>query len=197
MKMLGDMYEKVLALTRGLNRAEPSVAASTRTRVKGRSIGGRLRACLHFGEKGSALVEMAVTLPVFLLLVTGTFSITMALFAYEQLGQAVFEASQTIQDSRGYTSDPCAAAATSVTEALPTWSQGNFLYTLQLYQTPSTSVSYGPYAQSSFNCPSFANDLTQYQQGILTVSYQYTWVPSYMLNLGTGKLTQARAVMIE
>ncbi|MGA2886478.1 MAG: TadE family protein [Terracidiphilus sp.] len=197
MKMLSDMYGKVLALTGGLNRAVPTEAASKGARVKARSIGGQLRACLHFGEKGNALVETAVTLPVFLLLITGTFSITMALFSYEQLGNATFVASQTIQDGRGYVGDPCATAATSVVTTLPTWAAANFTFTLTMTPTVGTPVTVGPLSQTAFSCPSDGSDLGYDEPAVLTVSYQYTWIPSYMLNLGTGTLTQSRAVMVE
>lgn len=191
--MRNDLREYARMLIRGLNRT----AASGSERVKSESIGGRLNALVRFDDNGSQIVELAFTLPILLLMVMGAYSISMGLYTHEQLGQAVFVASQTVQNGRGITTDPCATAATAVTSAVPTWPQANFTYTLTLYTSGSVSTTFGPYGQAAFTCPSLAASETMNQQGILKVQYTYTWIPVYLMNFGTGTLTQSRAVMVE
>jgi Flp pilus assembly protein TadG len=199
MKMVSGLHERVMARLRGLGPAAASCGASAEIRSANCRLRDRFCFALHRGDEGQSLVELALSLPILLLLLTGTFSISMALFTYEELGQAVFVASQTVQDGRGYAldSDPCAVIATSVTNALPNWPPANFTYTLQVYTSGTAYVQFGPQGQTSFTCPSGAGDLTQNQQAILTVNYKYTWIPAYLLNLGTGTLSQSRSVMVE
>jgi Flp pilus assembly protein TadG len=192
--MPSDLYGYARALILGLNRAVAPRSEGSKTWM----IGGPLRAFLHSDDKGNQIVELAFTLPILLSMVMGAYSISMGLYVHEQLGQAVFVASQTVQNGRSIVTDPCATAAQSVADALPTWPQAKFTYTLTLYTTGTKSKVYGPKAgQEAFTCPDLAASMTENQQGILKVDYLYTWIPVYLWNIGTTTISQSRAVMVE
>ena len=76
----------------------------------------RVRARLHFGdEKGGALVEFALVLPVLLLVVTAITTFGIALNNYLQLTEAVGIGGQVLSVSRGNTTDPCNIVSSAVT----------------------------------------------------------------------------------
>jgi Flp pilus assembly protein TadG len=136
-----------------------------------------LRAHLRGGEEGNALVEFALVAPLMLLLMTGMFSVVMALMNYQQLGNAVNTASQQVMAARSNGSDPCAAVVSTVTTVLPSWTASKFTYTVQIYTTATASTTYGPTAGSSFSCTAGEANLTPDYPAAITVSYAYTWLP--------------------
>ncbi|MFZ0661083.1 MAG: TadE/TadG family type IV pilus assembly protein [Acidobacteriaceae bacterium] len=70
-------------------------------------------------ERGSAMVEFALVLPLFLLLVTGIFSFGIALNNYLTLTDAVSVGAQYLAVSRANTTNPCADAASAIYNAAP------------------------------------------------------------------------------
>jgi len=184
MKVLSDLRVRVRA------------AASGRASAEARSIGDRLRFGLRFGDKGQALVEAAIVLPLMLMLLVGMFSVGVAMIQYEMLGEATFAGSQQFQNGRGILTDPCASVATAVSAALPNWVAANITYSASITDDTGTAQTI-PASTGSFSCAGGANYLTQYEPATLTVSYPYTWIPIYGVKLGTGALTRSQTVLVE
>jgi Flp pilus assembly protein TadG len=144
------------------NRYKPA-----RPRAKG------IRRCAA-EERGSALVEMAVTLPILLLLVTGLATFGIAFGNYLSLTDAVGIAGRQLAISRGNTTNPCSLAAASVQAALPAGMvAGNLRFSFAL-----NGVQYGPYTgvsgstcSSTSNTTGAAGNLVQGQNAQITVSY--------------------------
>jgi Flp pilus assembly protein TadG len=86
---------------------------------------------LRSDAQGSALVEMAVTLPLILLLMTGIFSFSVALYQKLQLAEAISNAGRVLAAERGDT-DPCKATTSAIYAAAPGLAQSNLTisYTL-------------------------------------------------------------------
>jgi Flp pilus assembly protein TadG len=99
-----------------------------------RSMFARLRACFAAAEHGSALVEMAVVMPVVLLLMTGIFTFSMALYQKLELAEAVSSGGRFLAVDRGDT-DPCATTAAKVYAAAPTLNSSNVTLTFVLNGT--------------------------------------------------------------
>jgi Flp pilus assembly protein TadG len=93
------------------------------------------------GEEGGALVEMAVTLPVLFLVMTGIFSFSIALYQKLELAQAVSTGSRFLATDRGDT-DPCASTATKVYAAAPSLSPSGMTFSFVLTGTSGTSTTY-------------------------------------------------------
>jgi Flp pilus assembly protein TadG len=68
--------------------------------------------------EGGALVEMAVTLPLILLLMTGIFTFSIALYQKMALAEAVSAGGRALSVGRG-DSDACATAGTAIYAAAP------------------------------------------------------------------------------
>lgn len=109
------------------------------------------RAQIQFrDELGSSLVELAVVLPILMMVVTGIMVFAIALNNYITLTFAVDQGARLLAISRGQTLDPCATAASAITQSAATLSSGSFTYTFILNGTSysgatcsSTSTSTG------------------------------------------------------
>jgi len=93
-------------------------SASTKTSDKRRTVCSRLIGFFKFGETGGAMVEMALVMPVMLCLITGIFSVSMALYQKLQLAEAMSSAGRVLAADRGAT-DPCADTVAAVDAAAP------------------------------------------------------------------------------
>lgn len=80
-------------------------------------------------ERGSALVEFALVLPMFMLVITATFAFGFALTKYMELTNAVNVGAQLLAISRGDNSNPCTAAANAVYNAAPNLVAGDLAFT--------------------------------------------------------------------
>lgn len=78
----------------------------------------RLQRVFHSDSEGSALVEMAVTLPLIMLIMTGIFSFSMALYQKLQLAEAVAAAGRQLAIDRG-SHDPCADIQNAIDNGAP------------------------------------------------------------------------------
>jgi Flp pilus assembly protein TadG len=76
------------------------------------------------GERGSALVEFALVLPVLLITITGMAATAIALHNLLVLTNAVNTGAQLLSFSRGQTTDPCATAYTAISSAAPGMATG-------------------------------------------------------------------------
>ena len=129
------------------------------------------------GDQGSALVEFALVAPLLLTLLTGTASFSMALFSYQELGNAASNAALLLSEEQGLTTDPCATVATSVTGALPTWTASKMTYTVMITDSSGTEHTYGPTAGSSFSCAAGAAEMAEDEPVTVQLTYKYTWAP--------------------
>ena len=87
-------------------------------KFKGKTICSQLIGFFTFGETGGAMVEMALVMPVMLCLITGIFSVSMALYQKLQLAEAMSSAGRVLAADRGAT-DPCADTVAAVDAAAP------------------------------------------------------------------------------
>ena len=136
------------------------------------SLGRRLR-----GEEGTALVEFAIVLPLMMTVLTGSASFCMALYSFQQLGNATSTAAQQLAADQGLITDPCATTVTTVTAALPNWTASKLTYTVTITNSAGTATVYGPTTGSSFTCTAGAANMAANEPVVLTVSYAYTWFP--------------------
>src|ERR1700728_3524627 len=80
-----------------------------------------MRAKGLIGEQGTSLVELAISLPIMLMLLTGAASFSLAFYSLQQLGNAATAGVRLIAANQGLVSDPCETAAAAVESALPNW----------------------------------------------------------------------------
>src|ERR1035437_9035566 len=82
-------------------------------RIGDQSMLARVRAVFTSRADGGALVEVAVTLPIVLLIMTGIFSFSTASFQKMELAQAVGTGGRVLAVARGNT-DPCKTSASAI-----------------------------------------------------------------------------------
>lgn len=95
----------------------------------------RLPSSIFGDDRGSALVEIAMVLPVFLALVTGMGSFAIAFNNQETLTQATGLAGQRLQTLRSTTTNPCADTFTALTDAAPTLNSASIGLTVSVSGT--------------------------------------------------------------
>lgn len=93
-------------------------------------------------ERGSAIVEMALALPIMLMMLTGIFSFSIALYHKLELGEAVANAGRTLALERG-NNDPCADATAALYAAAPTMAQGSMTINFTIGGTNSAGTITG------------------------------------------------------
>ncbi len=89
-------------------------------------------------DEGSAVVEMAVTLPLIMLIMTGIFSISTALYQKLQLAEAISSAGRALAVDRG-DHDPCATTVNAIYAAAPGLSKTSLTITITLNGVATTS----------------------------------------------------------
>jgi Flp pilus assembly protein TadG len=123
---------------------------------------------LHcFEETGQAMVEMALALPVLLLVVTGILTFGLAYNNYVELTEATNVGARALAISRGATTDPCATVAQAVIAAAPLLVAGNLTFSFQLNGTNYTGTS----CNSSSSTTGAAGNLVQGGNAVVTVNY--------------------------
>ncbi len=100
----------------------------------------RLLSNLRCREDGGALVEMAVTMPIVLLAMTGIFSISIALHQKMELAEAISAGGRFLAVDRGDT-DPCATTATKIYAAAPTLTKSKVTLTFTLNGTAYSNAT--------------------------------------------------------
>lgn len=126
------------------------------------------RACLNaLEEEGQSLIEMAMVLPVMLLVVTGIMTFGLAFNNYVLLTEATSVAARTIAVSRGQTLNPCSTASQAVYSAAPMLTQSNLNFTFVLNGTTYTGAS----CASSSTTSGAAGNLVQGTNATVTVTY--------------------------
>jgi len=79
---------------------------------------------VRVNERGTALIEFALVLPVLLITMTGMAASGIALHNLLVLTNAVNTGAQQLSFSRGQTTDPCATAYTAISNAAPGMASG-------------------------------------------------------------------------
>jgi Flp pilus assembly protein TadG len=120
-----------------------------------------------FDENGQAMVEMALALPVLLLVLTGILTFGLAFNNYVLLTEATSIGARTLAISRGATTDPCATASSAVIAAAPLLSAANLSFTFSLNGTTYTGTS----CSSGSSTTGAAANLVQGTNAIVTVTY--------------------------
>jgi Flp pilus assembly protein TadG len=125
-----------------------------------------LRTCSG-NESGQAMVEMALVLPVLLLVVTGILTFGLAFNNYVLLTEATSIGARTIAISRGATTDPCATASSAVIAAAPLLTPANLSFTFVLNGATYSGTS----CSSGSSTTGAAANLVQGANAIVTVTY--------------------------
>lgn len=101
-------------------------------------ISSRTAGLFRSEDRGSALVEMAVALPVMMMMLTGIFSFSIALYQKLLLAEALSSGGRVLAADRGDT-DPCKAATSAIYSASPGLNSNNLTLTYTI-----GGVNYGP-----------------------------------------------------
>jgi Flp pilus assembly protein TadG len=148
-----------------------------------------LRAKCAKGEEGTALVELAISLPIMLTLLTGAASFSLAFYSLQELGNATTTAVQLVAANQGLVSDPCETATAAVESALPNWKTTKLSLSMTWtdssgtqHSEPTTAGTFD--SAASFSCASAGDGSTDTSTAmgpntpvVLTVSYSYAWLP--------------------
>jgi Flp pilus assembly protein TadG len=127
-----------------------------------------VRALLRRGEEGSALVEVALTMPILMAAITAVATFAIGFNNQLTLTSAVGSGAQYLQLIRTTTSDPCAQTLTAIENAAPSLTGSSINLSFNFNGTTVTSNS----------CPSDASALAQLAP--VTVSATYPCVISIM-----------------
>lgn len=112
-------------------------------------------------EEGGALVELAMTLPILLALLTAIVSFGIAFSNQLTLTQAVGTGAQFLQQIRQTTSDPCADTLNAVSQAAPTLKKSNI----------SLSITMNGSTISGSSCSGSQSNLVQGQPVTVAATY--------------------------
>jgi Flp pilus assembly protein TadG len=145
----------------------------------------KLRAIRQSDDRGSALVEFALILPMMLLLTTGIMVFGVAMNNYLQLTNAVSIGARTLAVSAQMTLDPCQVGSSAIAAAAPNLNSSNLKYSFVLSGT-------------TYNGSSCASaDVSSGAAGLLTSGSTATVVATYPLNLSVfgTRYSQSNAVL--
>lgn len=125
----------------------------------------RCRSCAD--DNGNALIEMALVLPMLMLMLTAVCSFGIMLTNYISLTDAVSTGARQLSISRQQTTDPCAITVSSVQAAAPQLKAASMTFTLVLNGTTYSGTS----CSSSSNTTGAAGNLVQGGTAQVTVTY--------------------------
>jgi Flp pilus assembly protein TadG len=121
-------------------------------------------------ERGAALVETALVMPILMTVIFGMIEMGIMLNNYMQLTNAVAIGGEVLAVDRGNTTDPCADASNAVLAAAPGLNPANLTFTVILngvQQTPHTgSIS----CSSTSTSTGMAANLVQGKSAVLRVT---------------------------
>jgi Flp pilus assembly protein TadG len=129
-----------------------------------KALRSRLPGC---DEEGGAMVEMAVVLPILLLIVTAIYAFGIALNNYLQLTDGVSIGARLLAISAGQTTDPCAITVAAIEHASPQLKTANLTFTFVLNGTTYSGTS----CSSTSTTTGAAGNLVAGQPAQVTVTY--------------------------
>ena len=184
MRISGGKSGHAIPVTRGPIRK----AASENMGVKHRSAIEKLRAFLCSGSEGGALVEIAMTLPILLMVMLGIFRFGIALNNQLTLTQAVGTGAQFLQQIRTNTTDPCADTFAKIRSAAPYLTSSNISITVTMNGTTPS--------QSGNSCSGAQSNLAQGAPVQVAATYPCN-LTIYGANLAPGCLLHAQVTEYE
>lgn len=125
----------------------------------------------YYEESGQALVEMAVCLPVLLLIVMGICAFGLAVNSYMSLTSATSSGTRYLSVSRGGTSDPCQLLSSAVSSSGPLLKSASLTYSLALTPSGGSTTTY-----AGTSCTGAASNLTAGATAKATVTYPCTLI---------------------
>jgi Flp pilus assembly protein TadG len=163
------------------------IGPSSAARVESRSGGKRTPAWLRRSERGSSAVELALVLPVLLLIMLGIFTFGVAINNALMLSNAVSNGALLLAISRGQATDPCATTAAAVYNAAPLLTPTNISFTFVLNGNTYHGTS----------CTAGAGNLAQGTAAQVAVTYPcdlsvfgFNYAPGCNLSAQTSELVQ-------
>jgi Flp pilus assembly protein TadG len=183
--------------------APPGTHAATRSTRSARLKGARLRAALlgkfragrgMGSETGAAMVELAMVLPVLMLMVTGVFAFGIAFNNYLELTNATDIGGRLLAIDRLNTKDPCADAVAAIEHAAPYLKPANLSFSFVLNTTayPANTTT----CSSTSTTTGAAANLIQSDPVTVTVTYPCT-LGVYGKNLVPGCTLTAQVTELE
>lgn len=137
-----DPHGQAMALRRALRRAAKSREFPVPLESGPiRSIVRRVRALLRTSDQGSALVEIALVMPMLLAVITAICAFAIAFNNQLTLTSAVGSGAQYLQLIRLTTTNPCADTLTAIENAAPNLTPGSINLTFSFNGTQVTSNS--------------------------------------------------------
>ncbi len=157
-----------MKILNGLSGQAILLAVKMRVGTKARKIcapvhGRRLR-----NEHGNILVEIAISLPLLLLVFMGIFYFGIAYNNQLTLIQAVGAGATHLQQIRTNTTDPCADTLSAIESAAPTLSPGSIAIALNM---DGTNVPASGTPTTGLSCSGDQSDLVQQQPVTVTATY--------------------------
>lgn len=179
-------------------RSSGSSGAHDETRSNGKHVLAR-------DERGSAIIEFALVLPMLMIVLVGIIVFGIAFNNQITLTAAANMAAQALSTSRGQTTNPCTTTAGPVYSVAPTLSQANLKFTITIsppsggtgatYTLASSQVSPSCAATSTTTAP--ATDLVQGDVASVTVTYPcnlavygHNYAPNCTLTAQTAEVIQ-------
>lgn len=139
------------------------LVAARRTSAVPHSIGGRSRGLFSRGEEGGALVEIALTLPPMLAILTGLCAFGVAFSNQLTLTQAVSTGGQYLSQIRTSSTNPCADTFNAIKGAAPNLTPANIAVTITMNGTTPT--------QTGNTCSGAQSDLTEGTPVVVSATY--------------------------
>ena len=128
-----------------------------------RTICGNVRGGIIKSDEGSQLVEFALILPTFFVLLIGVFSFGLVYYNQLTLTQAVGAGSRYLQINRANSTDPCANTLAVIQNSAPSLNPSNISLTLNINGSTVSGNS----------CSSYASTLQDAQNAPVVVSATY------------------------
>jgi Flp pilus assembly protein TadG len=132
-------------------------------------INNGIRALLRGRDEGQALVEVAVSVSLLMMVLTGIFAFGVAFYNKLMLTQAVGSGAQYLQQIRTSTSDPCSDTFTAIKNAAPNLTPSKIGLTLILDGTSSSTIS--STTVTATTCSTYASKMVQSVPATVTATY--------------------------
>ena len=149
-------------------------AESKRLSSSARSAGKRVRACLHKGDDGNTIVEMALMLPILLTVMLGIFVLGIMFTNYTSLTQATGASAEYLQSlqTEPVGTDVCSMVWTFLTGAAPSLDSTKLKLTVTLNGTAPAGTTTG----TGGSCPTTSTNMASGVKVTVATSYPCSFV---------------------